>query len=234
MKYDTKVAWVVWTVLVVVLSVIVLCRFASLASGQAVGLDAVVFLILVGILLAPMFPHVELFGLTLRRQIDEQFNDVKSKINNLSATIQSQVNINLAQGTTDLEFKPSENVQATVTPKRSAMEHKILKTFWTQQVNRYDKWLKGEVWTFRINSGYPPSNEFLEWRKAATKLLVEGISMETTDGQIYLTPQGFEYCKNHYKEFGKEAFWPEQTINQEMLKKAIDQGELGDVQKEPG
>ncbi|OEU82264.1 MAG: hypothetical protein BA865_04740 [Desulfobacterales bacterium S5133MH4] len=224
MKYDTKVAWIIWTVLVVVLSVIVLCRFASLASGQAAGLDAVVFLVLVGLLLAPMFPHVELFGLTLRRQIEEKFDDVKNQINGLSATIQSQININLAQGTTDLRAKPAEKVQATVTPERSAMEHKILKTFWTQQVNRYDKWLKGKVWTFRINSGYPPSIEFLEWRKAATKLLVEGISMETTDGQIHLTPQGFEYCKNHYKEFGEEAFWPEQTIKEEMLKKVLAQG----------
>ena len=221
MKYDTKTAWIIWTVLVVVLSVIVICRFASLASGQAVGLDAVVFLTLVGLLLAPMFPHVELFGLTLRRQIEEKFDDVKTQINGLSATIQSQININLTQGRTEFWAKPVENVQATITIERSAMEHKILKTFWTQQVNRYDEWLKGGVWTFRINSGYPPSNEFIEWRKAATKLLDEGLSMETIDGQIYLTPLGFEYCKKHYKEFGEEAFWPEQTINEEILKKVL-------------
>jgi len=225
MKYHPKVAWLIWGAMVVGLGVMFFARFKTVLSGSMASSDLLMILLLVGLLLAPMFPHVELFGLKLLRDIKSEVDEVKKQVNTLSASIQSQINLNVIQGMTQLPAKPAEDEVQSIAPVkmgvRSPMEHKILRTFWTKQVNRYDEWLNGTVWVFRVNSFYPANPGFLEWRKAATKLILEGLAMETDTGQIYLTPEGFEYCKKHYKEFGDDEYWPEETINEEMLKKVV-------------
>ena len=201
--------------LVAVLGVIFSCRFESLLSGNAVNSDLIVILLLVGILLAPMFPHVELFGLKLLRQ---EVGHLKDQISDVSASVQSMTQVNIVQETTTPIAKLSEQIQSTVAVERSPMQYKILKSFWTKQVNKYEQWLKGEVWMFRINSSSP---KFLEWREAATQLILEGLVTEDDQGRIYLTPVGFEYCKKNYKDFGEDEFWVEETIDEDKLKKVL-------------
>lgn len=222
MKYSPNTAWIIWGIMIAVLVIIVISRWKILFSKEAAKSDLIVALLLVALALAPMFPHVEFFGMKLLRDIKQDVDNVKSQVSSLSANISSQVNVNLEQKILDaVEAKQAEpKIQGEIIKKRSPTEYKILKTFWTKQVNRYDEWLKRKVWTFRINS---PLHEFLNWRKAATELILEGLVMESKQGTIYLTNEGFEYCKNHYKEFGEAEYWPKETINDEMLKKVLDE-----------
>ncbi|MCK4815329.1 hypothetical protein KA005_06130, partial [bacterium] len=213
MKYHPILAWGIWFVMVIGLVIIGFYRFESLISGKTAISDLFLILLFVALLLAPMFSQIDLFGLKLLHEIRRDVDEVKSQVNTLSTNIQSKIQvINVTDGMAQLSDKPAEQeVRSTTSLKaetRSPMEYKILKTFWTKQVNRYDKWLDSAVWTFRINSAYPATPEFLRWREAATKLIVEGLAMEAENGQIYLTPEGFEYCKEHYEEFGVDEYWP--------------------------
>ena len=97
--------------------------------------------------------------------------------------------------------------------EKSAMELKILNTLWTKQVNFDPAYSK--LWTFRVNYGVPEFNEF---RVASNKLIGEGLVAETDQGQLYLTPNGYKYCIDHYKEFPPEQWWPDETIKSENLK----------------
>jgi hypothetical protein len=101
-------------------------------------------------------------------------------------------------------------------PDRRPMEYKILQTLWTKQVNYFPEY--SAVWTFRIGANTPI---FLEYREAASKLIGEGLISESDKGQLYLTKEGFEYCKKHYKEWPPEQWWPEETINENKLRIAL-------------
>ncbi len=101
-----------------------------------------------------------------------------------------------------------------IIPERSPMEYKILNTLWTKQVNKFPDFKV--LFTFRIHVN---STEYLEYREAGSRLIGEGLISESDQGQFYLTVKGFEYCKTHYKEFPSDQWWPEETINQENLRK---------------
>lgn len=116
---------------------------------------------------------------------------------------------------TNEQAKKQEQAQQNRTP----LEYKILNTLWTKQVNRATD--MSTLWTFRINYGTP---EFMEFRISSSKLIGEGLVGETQNGQIFLTPKGFNYCKKHYKEFPADQWWPEESINQDKLEKALKSG----------
>jgi hypothetical protein len=99
---------------------------------------------------------------------------------------------------------------------RDPMEFKILQTLWTKQVNKWPDF--SLMFTFRINRN---SAEFLRFREAGNKLMGEGLISETDNGQFFLTQEGFEYCKKHYKEFPPDQWWPEEGINHDNLKKVV-------------
>jgi hypothetical protein len=113
------------------------------------------------------------------------------------------------------EVKPS---QIDKTPNlRSPMEYKILNTLWTKQVNKYQD--LSVLFTFKI---FPNSPEFNEFRLAGAKLIGEGLIAETpNDGSYHITQKGYDYCKQHYREFGFDQWWPEETLDQEKLKKVL-------------
>lgn len=101
-------------------------------------------------------------------------------------------------------------------PTRRPIEFKILNTLWTKQVNKFPDF--SGVWTFRINASSP---EFMEFREAGNKLLGEGLIGETDQGQFHLTHKGLEYCKQHFREFPPDQWWPKEQINEEQLRKLI-------------
>lgn len=101
---------------------------------------------------------------------------------------------------------------------KSPMENKILNTLWTKQVNKFQD--LSTLFTFKI---FPNSPEFVEFRVAGAKLIGEGLIGETpNDGNYHLTQKGYDYCKTHYKEFGSDQWWPEEALDQEKLKKVLE------------
>jgi hypothetical protein len=99
------------------------------------------------------------------------------------------------------------------------MELRILKTLWTKQVNRFPQY-EG-LWTFRLQSG---ASEFFQFREAAGNLMQRGLVTETDNGHIALTRPGFDYCKQHYKEFPDDLpeWWPHETLDPAKLSVALD------------
>ena len=102
---------------------------------------------------------------------------------------------------------------------------KILNTLWIHQINRFPDYSVSDprVWTFRINyTGHSsPEPEFLQFRDSSNKLLGAGLVGETPDGQLFLTLAGFDYCKEQYKEFPPDKFFPETAIDQNKLNMAL-------------
>jgi len=114
---------------------------------------------------------------------------------------------------------PPETVApaAKAKSRRTLMEYMILNTAWTKQVNKWPD--LSLIFTFRMN--FSSLSEQQAFREAGAKLIGEGLIMETSDGQYGLTISGFAYCKEHYKEFPSEQWWPEEKINEENLKKVL-------------
>ena len=94
-------------------------------------------------------------------------------------------------------------------PERNAMQYKILNTLWTKQVNHYPEF--DNFWTFRINNNSP---EYTHFRENAGILIGEGLVRETDEGQYYLSPIGWDYCKKNHNSFPADQWWPEEKINQ--------------------
>ena len=101
--------------------------------------------------------------------------------------------------------------------QRQPMEYKILNTLWTKQANKFPTF--SPLFTFVISHNTP---EYLKFREAGGKLLGEGLVAETDQGHYHLTQAGWEYCKEHYKEFPSDQWWPEEPILEDNLKKVFE------------
>jgi hypothetical protein len=86
-----KIIW--WVVLLVILTTYLAERLTDLRSGHSNPVDVVVFLVWVGLLLAPLFDEVTLFGLTLKQKIDAVHREVQSIKAEIQNTIQISPNI---------------------------------------------------------------------------------------------------------------------------------------------
>jgi hypothetical protein len=63
--------------------------------------------------------------------------------------------------------------------------------------------------------------DFLEYREASSKLIGEGLVSETNEGQLYLTPAGFRYCRERHAELQGSEFFPHEELDQEKLRQAL-------------
>ena len=107
---------------------------------------------------------------------------------------------------------------ATNVKRRSLMEYMILNTLWTKQVNKWPD--LSQYFTFIMNFAAP--SETKAFNEATEILIKEKLITLAMNGQYMLTISGFDYCKNHYKEFPNEQWWPEEKINKENLKKVLE------------
>jgi hypothetical protein len=135
-------------------------------------------------------------------------------LQNLAAIISRDKNYFDYKKATQGQVSPEKIGPISNTP--SPMELKILNTLWTKQVNKFPDYSK--LFTFRIASQSP---EYPEFRESGGKLIGKKLVNETDDGQYFLTPEGFNYCKANYQTFPSEQWWPEEMINIENLKKVL-------------
>ncbi len=117
-----------------------------------------------------------------------------------------------------IERSPKSLASKSITKEsRSPMEYRILHTLWTKQVNTFPDY--SGVWMFRINASSPI---YLRFREAASKLIGEGLISESDQGQVYLTREGFEYCKDHHKEFPPGIWGQVEPIDEQKLRIALE------------
>ena len=82
-----KISW--WILLLGITGTILYYRVNAIISGKSVPIDILVFLIFIVLMLVPIFSEIELFGIKLKKEIEElkkdisiKFGDIKNEIRN--------------------------------------------------------------------------------------------------------------------------------------------------------
>ena len=75
------------------ITVYLVARYQDLSAGHAGPADVVVFLVWVGLLLAPVFQEVEFLGFKFKQQVQKLREDVRSDIQSVRAEIRNAVDI---------------------------------------------------------------------------------------------------------------------------------------------
>lgn len=86
-----KLVW--WAVLVGTLTYFLWARLPDLLSGKAAAADIAVFGVWMALLLSPLFTEVELFGVTLKNEIEELKKDLTVQIGDIRNDIRNAVDV---------------------------------------------------------------------------------------------------------------------------------------------
>ena len=89
-----KTVW--WGILVVVLGFYFYGRYSKIIEGSPSYFDVVVFVIWIGVCLAPIFQEMDLFGIKLKQQIDDLKKDVNYQLSILKTEIKSSIEVSNA------------------------------------------------------------------------------------------------------------------------------------------
>jgi hypothetical protein len=89
-----KTIW--WGILVIVIGFYLWGRYPKLIEGSPSYFDAIVFIVWVGICLAPIFQEIDLFGVKLKQQIDDLKKDVTHQFSTLKTEIKSSIEVSNA------------------------------------------------------------------------------------------------------------------------------------------
>ena len=89
-----KTLW--WGILVIVIGLYLYGRYPKLIEGSPSYFDVVVFVIWIGVCLAPIFQEMDLFGVKLKQQIDDLKKDVSHQLSILKTEIKSSIEVSNA------------------------------------------------------------------------------------------------------------------------------------------
>ncbi|GAB3535809.1 hypothetical protein [Photobacterium alginatilyticum] len=89
-----KTLW--WGILVVVIGFYLFGRYDQLIEGKPSYFDVVVFLVWVGVSLAPIFQEMDIFGVKLKQQVDELRKDLSYQLSILKTEIKSSIDVSSA------------------------------------------------------------------------------------------------------------------------------------------
>ena len=90
-------------------------------------------------------------------------------------------------------------------------EYKILNTLWINQLNKFGR--PGHAFTFQITA---IASDYLEAREHGTPLMALGLIREE-NGFYMLTPEGFDFCLSHYREFPSDH-WFDAEVDKAKLR----------------
>lgn len=89
-----KTLW--WGILVIVIGFYLFERFEQLVAGKPSYLDALVFLVWVGVCLAPIFQEMDILGVKLKQQVEDLKKDMSHQLSILKTEIKSSIDISSA------------------------------------------------------------------------------------------------------------------------------------------
>ncbi len=89
-----KTLW--WGILVIVIGFYLFERFDQLVAGKPSYLDALVFLVWVGVCLAPIFQEMDILGVKLKQQVEDLKKDMSHQLSILKTEIKSSIDISSA------------------------------------------------------------------------------------------------------------------------------------------
>ena len=71
-------------------------RYPQLVAGEASYFDAIVFLVWIGVCLAPLFQEIDLLGIKLKQQIRELKKDIEHQLSVLHTEVRSSIEVSNA------------------------------------------------------------------------------------------------------------------------------------------
>jgi hypothetical protein len=89
-----KTVW--WGILVIVIGFYLWGRYPKLIEGAPSYFDAIVFVIWIGVCLAPIFQEMDLFGIKLKQQIDDLKKDVNHQLSLMKTELKSSIEVSNA------------------------------------------------------------------------------------------------------------------------------------------
>jgi len=98
-------------------------RLDAISKGESAPLDVFIFIILVALLLAPIFAEVEIFGIKLKREIEELKSQIKLEIGDLKNVIKNNQVQTIHQNITGFGPPPTDDE----IPELDARVDRILK-----------------------------------------------------------------------------------------------------------
>lgn len=89
MKFPKLFKLIWWIILLFIISIILYHRKAALLNGTSSTLDIFLFLIFVALMLVPIFPELEFFGLKFRQEIEDLKTEIKIRFGDLRNEIKN-------------------------------------------------------------------------------------------------------------------------------------------------
>lgn len=89
-----KIVW--WLILVIVIGLFLFGRYDELIKGNSSYFDTIVFLVWIGVCLAPIFKELNIFGVKLKQDINDLKKDINHQLSILKTEIKSSIEVSSA------------------------------------------------------------------------------------------------------------------------------------------
>ncbi|WP_027360922.1 hypothetical protein [Halodesulfovibrio aestuarii] len=93
MHTNTFFKWIWWLALTVILGSFLFNRYDQLLSGKPTYFDSIIFLVWIGVCLAPIFNEMKLFGLELKQEVQELKKDMLHQVALLKTELTSKIDV---------------------------------------------------------------------------------------------------------------------------------------------
>jgi hypothetical protein len=200
LKTYSRLIW--WAAMLLFFSLMTLPLWSPTLDGNLIqikGHEIIPFLVWIALLLWPLFKEINLFGFSLKKEIDslrsevkEQRLEFKEQIVNLKSDIKIQNTVLIpavAEGvrsTTGVSTTPPD----LETIKLSEEAIKVLSTLWKHQ-QKYDP----QFWGFVVGPG---SLHYRTYAIGVGETMKLGLTVVNPEnGMVFLTVEGIEYCKKN-------------------------------------
>lgn len=200
LKTYSKLIW--WAAMLLFFSLMTIPVWSPTLDGNFIyikGNRIILFLVWIVLLLWPLFKEINLFGFSLKREIDSLRSEVKEQrlefreqIVSLKSDIRIQNTVLIppvaesVKSTTGVSKTPAD----LGTMQLSEETIKVLSTLWKHQ-QQYDP----QFWGFLVGPGSPHYRTYVIGVGETMKLGLTVVSPE--NGMVFLTVEGIDYCKKN-------------------------------------
>ncbi|QOR38571.1 hypothetical protein HNO52_08655 [Billgrantia diversa] len=149
-----KIFW--WFVLVLAIGGFLFGRQEDLINGEPTYFDSIVFVIWIGICLAPIFQEMDLFGVKLKQDIQDLKKDMNHQLAILKTEITSSIEVSSANSNqiyvnTNSEPPKDSEIPGLTAQIQAAMEKMGIKSEDTENLReKYSGSIETEMFEFRL------------------------------------------------------------------------------------
>jgi hypothetical protein len=166
-----KTVW--WGILVVVIGYYLFDRYPELVASKPSYFDAIVFIVWIGVCLAPIYQEMNILGFKFKQQFDDLKKDINHQLSMMKVELQSSIEVSNANQNHISVNTSSEPPRDSEIPQLEASIDQILKSRGSERTD------------YQLPDVSPDSVEMFKVRLAFERLVnkytSENISMLATD-----------------------------------------------------